>query len=139
MIKLSSFAGGGGYFVLEALQSDRMTAGQTGALLSVPEVSGKVYKITTLATSTSNPQSGMSLIVDGVTVFNEKSLVDQSPANGMLASGAEFGVSSLYATNGPVVATRFIREIYCTSFSLIKNAGNTAQTIDYVYEIGSYK
>lgn len=141
MIKLSALSGGGGMFTIESQVSNRITVGQTGTLLSVPEVSGKAYKITCLATQSNSVQAGMSLVIDGVTVFDEQSIMDQTPSSSDMSSlGDSFGVSAVYAnTSNTTIGTRILREIYCTSFSLIKNAGNTSETIDYVYQIGSFK
>ena len=140
MIKLSALSGGGGMFTIESQVSNRITVGQTGTLLSVPEVSGKAYKITCLATQSNSVQAGMSLVIDGVTVFDEQSIMDQTPSsNDMSALGGSFGVSAVYSTTNTTVTIRILREIYCTSFSLIKNAGNTTENIDYVYQIGSFK
>ena len=131
---------GGGYFVPEALQSDRIVAGQTGLLLSIPEVSGKVYKITRLTCTGNSTQGGISLIIDGVTVFDEQAVMDQTPTSAdMLATGDSFGIASTYSNSTAAAAARIIKEAYCTSFSVIKNAGNTAQSIDYAYQVGSFK
>ena len=130
----------GGMFVPEALVSSVIVQDQTGVLLSAPEVSGKVYKITALSTGGNSEQTGMSLIVDGVTVFNEQSIMDTTPTSaGMQAQGNSFGVSRLFSTTNLVTGPRILMEIYCTSFSLIKNTGNTTEDIDYVYQVGSFK
>ncbi len=127
-------------FVIESLVSDEIVTGQTGVLLSAPEVSGKVYKITRLHTGGNNEQAGVSLIIDGVTVFNEKNLMDVTPVEGsMQATGDSFGVSQNFTVTNLVSGVRVINEIYCTSFSLIKNNGNTAEVIDYAYQVGSLK
>ncbi len=137
-MNLSKYSGSG-MFTPEALVSNRIAIG-TGVLLSVPEVSGKVYKITVLTTNSSAEQAGMSLIIDGVTMFDEETLMDSTPTAGsMQALGASFGVASSYNTTNTITAARMIKEIYCTSFSLIKNSGNTAESIDYAYQVGSFK
>ncbi len=135
-----TIGGSGSMFVPEELKSDEITAGQTGLLLSEPEVSGKVYKITRVHTGGNDEQAGMSLIIDGVTVFNEKNLMDVTPTtNSMQATGDSFGVSQDFTVSNLVSGVRVINEIYCSSFSLIKNTGNTTEGIDYAYQVGSFK
>lgn len=133
--------GGGGYFVPESLVSGVIAIGQTGTLLTAPEVSGKVYKIQSLYTSANDEQPGMSLVVDGVTVFDEQNLMDITPlTTNMQVIGNSFGVSRIYANVSNVSAgARIIAEIYCSSFSLIKNTGNTDRAINYAYQVGSFK
>lgn len=126
-------------FTPEALQSSNIAANQTGVLLSVPEVAGKVYKINVLCVNSTSTQEGMSLVVNGVTISSDKALMSRVGL-GADTNGSGFGVSGIFRddTNASRGA-RGYHEIYCTSFSLIKGAGNTGLSIAYAYEIGSYK
>lgn len=137
-ILLSTVAGsGGGGFQSEGSIYESLAIGQTGSLISLPEVSGKVYRITLLATSTNDNQLGISLITNGNTIESEKALVDsQSPNGGVVGA---FGVVGYYYS---VTDTTNVRKLYsmveCSSFEITKNAGNTGVAIDLVYEVGSY-
>ena len=135
-VALTKIAGEGGLFCpTGGIVSDVLPSGQTGLLLSLPEVLGKYYKITSLSVGNSiSSQAGISLIVNGETIEDEKTLDDQEP-NVITPSSSAFLVSQLYS-NSSIGASRFYKEIYCTSFSVLKNAGNTAQPIAYVFEIG---
>ena len=129
--------GGGGFFVPEAMQSAYIAASQTGLLLSVPEVEGKAYKINLLCVSTTAAQAGMSLVVNGVNLASDMFLMSRAGGNAD-ANLLGFGVKgSISDNNDATRAARAYREIYCTSFSLTKGAGNTSQSIAYAYEIGS--
>ncbi len=125
-------SGGGYFFPSGGIQGERITSGQTGVLFSAPEATGVVYKITSLACSASVAQAGISLIVNGVTIEDEKQLFDITPTAG--STSPSFSVSE---TIGNVSGgLRVYKNIECTSFSVVKNAGNTPQSIDIIYQIG---
>ena len=135
---LSSITGGGGVFTPSALVSDRLAVGLTGTLLSVAEVGGVTYKINHLLAGTAAAQGGISLIVDGVTLHSAVSLAG---ANGSAeASTTAFAVANSLGTSALSISyARIYRSITCKSFSILKNAGNTTEAIDYAYEVGSIK
>jgi len=135
---LSSVTGGGGSgFNSDGIVYTSIATGQTGSLISLPEVSGKVYRIFLLATGTSSQQTGISLITNGVTIESEKTLVDNTSPSADIE--IEFGVFRNYTASTSTTPTRRMYDIVeCASFEVTKNPGNTTQAIDLSYEIGSY-
>ena len=121
------------------LASGNLASGQTGTLLSVPEVDDTVYKITYIVTAFSGIINNMSLIIDGVTL-ESGSILGTSPGNGGITNTDRFAVCNRFSLNNSTGSTgvRYYKEIYCKSFSLTASASTTAP-IDYAYEIGSYK
>jgi hypothetical protein len=137
MIKLSDFEGGGGVFVpTGGMISDELTAGQTGLLISAPEVDNTVYKLQALLCDANATQAGISLIIDNVTIEDESILLDTSPTTG--PAGGRFLISDSYGST-TAAAVRLYRNIICSSFSVVKNTGNTTQNIDIIYQVGELK
>ena len=134
---LSSVVGGGGSgFQSEGITFQNITSGQTGELISIPEVSGKVYRIFLLATSTPSAQPGISLITNGNTIESEKILIDSSPSS---TGTSSFGISRIINSTTVTLGRGFYNVVECSSFSIEKNAGNTTEDIDLSYETGEYK
>jgi|19_taG_2_1085344.scaffolds.fasta_scaffold47276_2 hypothetical protein len=130
--------GGGGYFFPSGgMQGERIAAGQTGVLISAPEVSGVIYKITSLISAASSVQAGISLIANGVTIEDEGNLWDISPT--FSPDIDRFAISSTLSASNSAGAYRIYESITCTSFSVVKNTGNTTQTIDIIYQVGELK
>ena len=137
MIKLSDFEGGGGYFFPSGgMQGERLASGQTGVLFSAPEVSGVVYKITSLLVPANTGQPGISLIADGVTIEENSTLWDSTPTASPDID--RFAVCSTFSASQNL-AYRFYESIICSSFSVLKNAGNTTGFVDIIYQIGELK
>ena len=132
-----SGGGGGGVFQPESRVDTTIATGQTGDLITITAPTGKTIKVTYLfSSSTTTRQAGISLIVNGNTLIDQQSLaasVDQSVTGsfyiGMMASSNPTTIAGYYR----------IPEVYCTSFVVNKNAGNTARSIYIVYEIGEVK
>ena len=133
MIKLSSFEGGGGYFSIESFLDGTVT-GQ-GELLSLPEApSGKFYKLCTLRSSTNSQYTGITLVVDGITLEDKKGIASST---GAIPSGGFYVSETAGASNGQ---NRQYAGIICKSFSFSRDPGlGTNASIRYAYQIGSFK
>ena len=118
--------------------SGTLGSGQTGTLLSVPEVDGIVYKITFIASvSSSGAIPNTSLIIDGA-VISSGNLLGSSTSGGV-ATQNTYAVSNRFSLPNAIDSgVRYYREIYCKSFSLNASTA-TGLGIDYAYEIGSFK
>lgn len=135
-INISDLGGGGYFFPSGGLVGERIASGQTGVLISAPEVSGVVYKITGLSCTGTGTQDGITLIADGVAIEDEQKLDDTSPTPGANISG--FGVSETFGPTS-TAAYSVYRNITCKSFSVVKNTGNTIRMIDIIYQVGELK
>ena len=125
----------GGNFIVESMVSDSLTPNTLGVLLSVPEVSGKVYKIISLYGSTETV-GNIRFTVNGdiMTDCDEISL-------GVFVDGATstaFGVSRAFGVNNTLGHSRVFREIYCKSFEIRLLSGGSSSFIPYAYLIGSF-
>ena len=131
---LSSIAGGGGAgFKISALVKGTILAGATGTLLSLPEVENTFYRLVFLSLTAASTQAGITLTSDGAALESVGILVGTSAST---QSAGVFNVRrNLTATD---LYTGTYDVIECKSFSIDKNAGNTAETIYYAYEVGSY-
>ena len=123
-----------GGFTSEGITEGVIAVGNTGTLLDVPEVNGKTFKLFLLQVAGATGQTGISLIINGVTIENQGTLED--PEDNPL-TGIEFSVNRAFSSD---ISLGFKRKLYteitCTSFSVVKNAGNTTQEIAYAYETG---
>ena len=127
--------GGGGVFQPESRVNTTIPIGQTGDLITITAPTGKVIKVTYLATLTSSQQSGISLIVNGNTFIDQENLLDFTPVS---TSSSRFFVGALGDSAAGLSRVR-ISEVYCTSLIVNKNAGNTTELMNIVYEIGEVK
>lgn len=125
----------GGGFKSDGIVYTSLASGQTGSLLSLPEVQGKVYRVFLLTTGTSVAQAGISFICDSVTIEDQKTLADNSDPSA--SSSSEFGIVRNYFFD-TTTNRRIYNVIECLSFEITKNAGNTTTAIDVSYELGSY-
>ena len=133
------FKSGGGVFVSEGMVGEQLPSGQTGPLISLPEVTGKAYKITQISTGATNGiQGGISLTTNGNVLHDQAGLDDLDPSATKPSDSNTFLVSRIFGQS-TLTNSKVYDEIICTSFSLSKNAGNTDKAIDLVYEIGSIK
>ena len=127
--------GGGGVFQAEQRFAAEIGTGQQGDLLTVTAPAGKTIKITSLFTNSNSAQSGISLVVNGNTLVDQKILHDKTPA---LEDTNNFGIGQL--GDAPFyVGWTMLAEVYCTSFIINKNSGDTSRSISYAYEIGEVK
>lgn len=130
---LSSLAGGGGLGLrITELVKGTIASGVTGDILvATAPNNNSVVRLFLLACSTTISQSGISVIVDGNTLEDQKVLIENSGNTSL----TNFGV-----TRGSANATlshnlgRY-STISGKSITINKNAGNTTQAINYAYEI----
>jgi len=127
--------GGGGVFQAEQRFVDTIVKNQTGDLLTVTASEGKTIKITSLYTLSTGTQSGISLIVNGNTLVDQKTLHDSTPTS---TSSSAFGVGQLGNANF-ILNLGMFTEVYCTSFIVNKNNGIASENIVCTYEIGEVK
>mgnify|MGYP003657951985 CR=1 FL=1 len=131
----SGGSGGGGVFQPEQRNIEDISSGQSLNLLTVTAPTGKVIKINYLATGGNTSQAGISLIINGNTLIDTKTLLDRTPSS---TGGAFFGVGVL--GDAPFLSNQNVfQEIYCTSFALNKVGSPTTQIITCTYEIGEVK
>ena len=127
--------GGGGAYGLTAVESGTIPTGVAGELLSVNVDSapaGSYVRLTLLSTTGGTSQTGITVERDGYTLFSEDELGSASPDD-----NSDFFISQIYAKDLLVDIRRGIREVKGKSITISKNAGNTAQDIQYAYEIWS--
>tara|TARA_R110002020_G_scaffold217742_3_gene425523 strand:+ start:2197 stop:2628 length:432 start_codon:yes stop_codon:yes gene_type:complete len=130
-----SGSGGGGVFQPEQRNIEDISSGQGSNLLTVTAPTGKVIKINYLATGGNTSQTGISLIINGNTLIDNKTLLDRTPSN---TGSTVFAVGVL--GDAPFLSNQNIfQEIYCTSFALNKVGSPTTQLITCTYEIGEVK
>ena len=131
---LNSVAGGGGAgFKISALVKGSMLSGATGTLLSLAEVANTTYRLVYLALGAANSQGGITLTSDGVVLESIATLV--GPSVNTLTVGNFIVRRNVLGSDSSIGS---YDSIECKSFSVVKNAGNTASTIYYAYEVGSY-
>ena len=131
---LSSIAGGGGAgFKISALIKGSIPVGTTGTLLSLPEVANTTYRLVFLSLNAASTQAGITLTSDGVVLESIAILVGTSAQT---QTAGNFNVRRNFSGTESFLGT--YDSIECESFSIDKNAGNTAQIIFYTYEVGSY-
>jgi hypothetical protein len=131
---LSSIASGGGAgFKISALVKGTIPAGATGTLLSLPEVENTFYRLVFLSINAASTQAGITLTSDGAALESVGVLVGTSVST---QPAGLFNVRRNFSGIESFIGTYDIIE--CKSFSIDKNAGNTAQDIYYAYEVGSY-
>jgi len=131
-IPLTQVAGDKTYFVSEGIVIDTISSGQTGNLLTVAESGNKVYRIFKLTTTSAAVQPGISLTTNG-SIIESESILYTGDAD--ITQSGTFAVSR-NAFSATALNTYDVVE--CSSFSIDKNAGNTAQNIVLAYEIGEY-
>lgn len=126
--------GGGGIFRTETFVFNQSIAsGQTGDLVIIG-MAGKLTKLTSISTDSSSRQSGMSIVVDGVTLVGPDNLSGTPPgldSDWFISQGSFNGdINRTGAAMGDVIG-EFI--------TIRKNAGNTTQIIKYAYQTGVIK
>ena len=124
--------GGSSVGKIVAFDSDVITSGASGAVLTRTAVAGQYFKVTTLSTNSTSQEPTMTLTVNGVDIFTSGALIDATPL--AAATSTSFGVFSNYGTNSLETSARVLPEINCTSFTLTKDSGTTGQPILYAYQ-----
>ena len=129
----SGGGGGGGVFQPEQRFVEQINSGVTGDIKTITAASGKVIKITYLAV-TSSFQEGISLIVNGNTFINNTNINNV----GLTNSANSFAITRLGDASAGK-ARYVVPHIYCTSFVMNKDSGNTSRIFYLNYEIGEVK
>ncbi len=134
--KLLSSVTGGGIFRAESFVFDQAIAsGQTGDLVTIG-TTGKISKLTYLSNSVSSGagQSGISIVVDGVSVITEQVLSDLDAA-----TSSEFVIMNGNASGNANGSIGNILDIVGEFIVINKNAGNTTFELKYSYVTGVIK
>jgi hypothetical protein len=113
--------------------SGTIAAGASGTILTDTAPSGKSFIIKFLLTDTGLIESGLSLIIDGVTLFSNNGLLSTSPSTAT-GSTPVFGISTFYENTLLGTAASVLKEVHATTFSVVKDAGSTVNSIDYSYQ-----
>ena len=125
--------GSGGVFSAEVFVSDQTIAsGQTGDLVTIG-TSGKLTKLTFLATSVAGNQPDITVTSDGFDIVSARIL---SPIT--TPSDDEFYISEGYgaAMQG---SQGNLTDVYGEFITISKGAGNTVTALKYAYITGAIK
>jgi len=135
LIELNNKSGGStGLLKLVAIDNGRVSSGASGDVLSVTAAKGQYLRLTYLITGSTAPELGITLNLSGTDVIINEYLTDYTVSS-VSASGTRFGISSSFGdTNVYPAGKLFQSSELCTSFTVTKVSGTTAQLIDYVYQ-----
>lgn len=124
-----------GVFIPSGYSIGSIASGVTGTIFTTPAPpTGKKVRLTGLSSSAA--QSGISVVVDGVTVISTLVLQPRAGTSGfvignMATAGGEGGIG---AAGDGVNVIQYLQGY--STISIVKNAGNTAATIYYSYMYG---
>ena len=131
MISISNYTGGSGQFYIQSRQSVTIPQNTPdGTIFSLPFVSGVVYRITGLSTTTTSTVNSVDWFVDG-----GSTRVGNNIGNNR---GQGSVVSEIYGYI-PTNTESILTELLCQEFRLDLLAGTTGSPIFIVYEIGVIK
>ena len=130
MIAINNYTNCSSQFYVSSRNEVTIAQGSTGTVFSLPFVSGVVYKMTSVSTTTTGSQGSINWVIDGNnTIIN----LGNSNAQGPVVTSM-YGRDSIFSGN-----TQVLTEIYCQEFSLQLTAGSVTTPILIVYEIGVIK
>ncbi len=130
MIDINNYTNCSSQFYVESRNEVTIPVSSTGTVFNLPFVSGVVYKLTSLSTTTTSVQGSINWVVDGNNTITN---VGNSNAQSSVITSM-YGRDSIFTGN-----TAVLTELYCQEFSLQLTSGSVTTPIFIVYEIGVIK
>tara|TARA_R110000851_G_C12778034_1_gene534972 strand:- start:22 stop:438 length:417 start_codon:yes stop_codon:yes gene_type:complete len=125
--------GGGGLLKLVAFDSGRVNTGASGDIISVTAGADQYLKLTYLMCRFSTLETGITLTINGIGIFTNGVLADTTPVTSV--TGPTFGISKADGGSNISNTPKLLESSQlCTSFTVTKVTGTTAQAIEYAYE-----
>ena len=133
-VTLSSVFPSGGDFITRSASGGSISSGNTGTLVTLTPPSGQRVRLTHLSTTSGSTQAGISVAVGSNTLINALTVSGGTPN---AASRFSLGNFQPYAAGDPPFGNykQFTGKVG-EALTIVKNAGNTSQTIYYGYEFG---
>ena len=131
--KLSTIVGKENDFATRLMDGGSIATGVTGTILTLTPPSGQRVRLTHLSTTAGTSQSGVSVLFAAETVVSEDVIDGDVPSAGSVSVGSYQDYTAGAPTRGNYLFwTGGANEV----LTIVKNAGNTSQTIYYGYQFG---